>query len=90
MIMNQNVFMDFQENIKGYIGSYLQKAKENSFNLGSISEKELTKVFLVVLNIVDTQVHHHLFREQIFDSDEELVDYLAKLFQFTLQQYLIM
>ena len=88
MVLNQNVFLQFQENIKNYIKYYYKFAQEKNYDLGDITEEKLAKVFGLVLNIIDTQVHHHLFREPIFDSDKELVDYLAKMFQFTLDFYL--
>ena len=88
MIMNQNVFMDYQQNIKGYIRSFIHRAEEANLEIGPYSEEDLTKVFLVVLNIIDTQVHHHLFREPIFKSDKDLVNYLAQVFVLTMNLYL--
>ncbi len=88
MIINQNIFLAFQETIRAYVSSYLKIARENKFDFGSATDEVLTKVFLIVLNIIDTQVHHHLFRKQVFDSDTDLINYLAELFQFTLNLYL--
>jgi AcrR family transcriptional regulator len=88
MIINQEVFLSFQENIRGYIDSFLQAARKRKLDLGTTTKENFTKAFLVGLTIIDNQVHLHLFRKQIFDTDKELVNYLTKIFKFTLNQYL--
>jgi AcrR family transcriptional regulator len=85
---SQEIFNSFQDNIKGYIESFMKTAKTMGINLGTTPKEEFTKAFLVGLNIIDTQVHIHLFRKPIFNDDNELIDYLTKMFIFTLDMYL--
>ena len=88
MVTSQNVFQEYQGNIKQYIKVMIKQFKERGIDYGTADIETIVHVFLLSMNIVDSQVHLHLFREPIFKSDKELVKYLAKLFKFNLEFYL--
>ena len=84
---NSEIFRSYQENIKNYIGKFTKIAKDNSPALKNIPDNSIMKAILIITNLLDSMVHHHLFRDPIFNTDEELIEYLVKLFQFTLDLY---
>jgi len=88
MVTSQNIFQEYQGNIKQYTEVMVKQFNEHGIDYGSADVETFIHVFLLSMNIVDSQVHLHLFREPIFKSDEELVAYLAKLFKFNLELYL--
>ncbi len=84
---NSEIFQSYQENMKGYIGKFTKIAKENCPALKKVPDSAILKAIMISTNLLDSMVHHHLFRDPIFNTDEELVEYLVKLFQFTLDLY---
>lgn len=85
---NTEIFQSFQENTKEYIKKFTKIAKESNPVLKKVSDENISKALMISLNLLDSMVHQHLFRDQIFNSDEDLVEYLVKLFQFTLDLYI--
>ena len=85
---NAEIFQSFQENTKEYIKKFTKIAKENSPTLKKVPENSILKAIMISTNLLDSMVHQHLFRNPIFDTDEELIEYLVKFFQFTLDLYI--
>ena len=86
--INQDIFQDYQKNIDSYIQMFSEQARQNDARLAKIPAETISKVLKLSINLLDTLVHQHLFRVSFFDNDEELVEYITKLFIFTLKLYL--
>jgi len=52
-----------------------------------LTKQELYTKLKISFILLDSMVHHHTFFIPIFNTDEELVDYLLKLILFTLLKY---
>lgn len=86
--MNQDIFQNYQKNIEEYIRAFTKQIQQIDAHLSKVPEKIIAKSLMLGINLLDTLVHQHLFRDRIFEDDEELIEYITKLFIFTLKLYL--
>jgi AcrR family transcriptional regulator len=87
LLSNKEIFSSFQENIEEYAQKYINLAKDQEPKLKHISTKKLVNTIVIIINVLESLIHHHLFHERIFEEDEDLIIYLTKLFQFTFDMY---
>ncbi len=76
---NEKVIFFFKERV--------QNLREINDNFKQISEKRLTDVFVFMYNLVNAIIYHHLSVMELFDTDNEFVNYLAELAAFSLEFY---
>lgn len=89
LVLNKDVFHNYQANIKESIIKFAEYfPKETAFSK-KFSISNLSKAIMLSLNHIDSLVHQYLFRETVFDSDEELIHYLVDLFMNTLTYFKI-
>lgn len=86
-LSNKEIFSSFQENIAEYAQKYINLAKEKEPTLKHISTEKAVSAIVIIINVIESLIHHHLFHERIFEEDEDLIIYLTKLFQFTFDMY---
>ncbi|MCG3222861.1 MAG: TetR/AcrR family transcriptional regulator [Candidatus Heimdallarchaeota archaeon] len=86
-LSNKEIFHSFQDNIKEYAQKYINLIKEKDSSLKHISTEKIVAAIVLIINVIESLIHHHLFHEPLFENDEDLIIYLTKLFQFTLTMY---
>ena len=86
--INQDVFHNYQKNIEDYIRAFSEQVRQSVVQLAKIPAETISNAMMLSTNLLDTLVHQHLFRVSFFENDEEFVDYVTKLFIFTLKLYL--
>ena len=52
------------------------KTIKNALSLQNISDEEFNKTFTVIFNLVESVIHRHVYIMPMFDTDEELIDFL--------------
>ena len=53
-------------------------------NFRKIAEEKLIEIFILIFNLVNAIIYHHLSVMKFFDTDDELVEYLTSLVAFSL------
>jgi AcrR family transcriptional regulator len=53
-------------------------------NFRKIPEEKLIEIFILIFNLVNAIIYHHLSVMKFFDTDDELVEYLTSLVAFSL------
>ena len=53
-------------------------------NFRKIPEEQLIEIFILIFNLVNAIIYHHLSVMKFFDTDDELVEYLTSLVAFSL------
>ena len=53
-------------------------------NFRKIAEEKLIEIFILIFNLVNAIIYHHLSVMKLFDTDDELVEYLTSLVAFSL------
>lgn len=61
------------------------KLQESSDFFKSIDKKRLIRTFILVYNIVNAMVYHHIVFMDLFQTDEDFIDYLSNLLTFTIK-----
>ena len=59
--------------------------QESSDFFKSIDKKRLIRTFTLVYNIVNAMVYHHIVFMDLFQKDEDFIDYLSNLLTFTIK-----
>lgn len=59
--------------------------QESSDFFKSIDKKRLIHTFTLVYNIVNAMVYHHIVFMDLFQKDEDFIDYLSNLLTFTIK-----
>ncbi|MHA1585550.1 MAG: TetR/AcrR family transcriptional regulator [Promethearchaeota archaeon] len=86
-ILNQEIFHKFQDNIEKTIRQFATYVSKNDHRFSNISIDELVKALMISINTIDNIIHQHLFRRKIFETDDNLIEYLTQHFIFTLNYY---
>lgn len=87
---------EFFKNFQGGIGDKIQQfvnMPNKPFDFGTLDIESLYVALFVALNVLESLTHHHMFYTPLFQidgkpDDEAFVDYMAGVFQYTLQRYL--
>ncbi|MHA1519163.1 MAG: TetR/AcrR family transcriptional regulator [Promethearchaeota archaeon] len=88
LLENREIFAANTVNIREYVKFFLKKAEKTNPEVKSIPLESAQLAFQVGIDMMDHAVHQHLFYEPFFQTDEELIEYLVKLFQLTLDLYI--
>ena len=88
LLENREIFATNSENIRDYIKYFIGMAKETNPELNDLSLADTQLAFQVGIDMLDHAVHQHLFYEKIFETDKELIFYMVKVFQLTLDLYM--
>ena len=89
----EQAFLSNRQSFDSYISTIEEQLMTSAGVLNKLTIfKNLTKEELYTklktsFILLDSMVHHHIFFNPIFNSDEELVDYLLELILFTLLKY---
>jgi len=59
------------------------KLQESSDFFKSIDQKRLIRSFILIYNIVNAMVYHHIVFMDLFQKDEDFIDYLSNLLTYT-------
>ncbi|MHA1602949.1 MAG: TetR/AcrR family transcriptional regulator [Promethearchaeota archaeon] len=86
-ILNQEIFHKFQDNIEKTIRQFATYVSKSDHRFSNISIDELVKALMISINTIDNIIHQHLFRRKIFETDDNLIEYLTQHFIFTLNYY---
>ncbi len=87
LVLNQEVFRNLQTNLQEKITQYVQYLRQSNPNFSGASIDVIVKAVMIGINHIDNFVHQYLFRESLFDSDEDLINYLAHVFISTLEYF---
>ena len=61
------------------------KLQESSDFFKSIDQKRLIRSFILIYNIVNAMVYHHIVFMDLFQKDEDFIDYLSNLLTYTIK-----
>ncbi|NVM19558.1 MAG: TetR/AcrR family transcriptional regulator [Candidatus Lokiarchaeota archaeon] len=61
------------------------KLQESSDFFKSIDQKRLIRSFILIYNIVNAMVHNHIVFMDLFQKDEDFIDYLSNLLTYTIK-----
>ena len=75
---DRELFKDFQETTDEYFSNVVQELREKSPFFAMIPEKEMLKYTLFMYNVMEAFIHRHILISPIFETDEQLVDFLTK------------
>jgi AcrR family transcriptional regulator len=89
LVQNQEVFRKFQSHLKNTVQLYSEQFVSSIPQLAKIPIQNLVNAIMISMNNIDTMIHQHLFRDSLFESDDDLIDYLAFQFIATLQFFKI-
>lgn len=77
---------------KAFQNKVLEICKDTAKNLRTstmvfkkIPEERLIKRFAFIYNLIEALIHHHIFVMDFFDNDEELIEYILNLIDFTIK-----
>lgn len=87
LVLNQEIFKTFQSDLKNAIIEFTRAAQQMDPKLSAIPTDDIVKALVLNLNNIDTLIHQHLFRKTIFDSDEELIQFLVHQFITTMTYF---
>jgi len=65
--------------------SLTMKLQESSDFFKSIDQKRLIRSFILIYNIVNAMVYHHIVFMDLFQKDEDFIDYLSNLLTYTIK-----
>ena len=61
-----------------------QKLRINNENFKLIPEAKLTEIFIIIFNLLNAIIYHHLSVMEFFDTEEKLTAYLSNIVAFSL------
>ena len=68
-----------KEKIFTFFKELAQELRKQNKNFNIIPEKRLIEIFVLLYNLVNAILFHHLSVMKFFNTDEELIDFLSKL-----------
>ena len=68
-----------KEKIFTFFKELAQELRKQNENFNIIPEKRLIEIFVLLYNLVNAILFHHLSVMKFFNTDEELIDFLSKL-----------
>ena len=68
-----------KEKLFAYFKELAQELRKKNENFNLISEDRLIEIFILLYNLVNAVLFHHLSVMKFFNTDEELIDFLSKL-----------
>lgn len=85
ILSNRELFQDLQGIIREFFSEIVQELQEKSPYFKQIPYQELLESMLFMNNLFEAFIHRHIFFSPIYKSDEELVDFLSKLYMKVIQ-----
>ncbi len=77
---DQELFEDFQETTNEYFLEVARELRNKSPFFAALPEKQMLKNTLFIYNVMEAFIHRHVLISPIFQTDDELVDFLTKFF----------
>ncbi|MFX1390495.1 MAG: TetR/AcrR family transcriptional regulator [Promethearchaeota archaeon] len=85
---DKSLLKKHNEKINNLFRELAQKLRETNQSFNKIPEENLVKLFIFLYNLVNAIIYHHLFIMKLFNTDDELIEYLTSLVAFSLK-YLV-
>jgi AcrR family transcriptional regulator len=77
---DRKLFEDFQETTDEYFLEVVRELRDKSPFFAAMPEKEMLKYTMFMYNVMEAFIHRHILLSPIFQTDEELIDFLTKFF----------
>ena len=74
----------YKEKVFNLFKDLAYELRRKNENFRKIPEEKLIEIFILIFNLVNAIIYHHLSVMKFFDNDNELVDYLTGLVAFSL------
>lgn len=84
LLSNKELFNTFDLTVTNIFKEIAKKIKDFDV-FQTISEEELVENIATLYNLMDGIIHRHLFIMELFETDEELIEFLLKLVLFVIK-----
>ncbi len=81
LITEPQFFKKIPKISKEYYLTLIEKMQKESTQYKNLTKEEIFKSISLIKNTLNAYISRHLYIEPIFDTDEELINFLAKLIQ---------
>jgi AcrR family transcriptional regulator len=87
LLSDENLAQAHKQRVIKISSGLVDRLKEASDLFRGIDKVRLTRSFTFVYNIVNAIIYHHLVFMDLFEKDEDLVDYVSNLLAFTINYF---
>ncbi len=85
ILSDANLAKSHKERVVGISTTLTMKLQESSDFFKSIDQNRLIRSFILIYNIVNAMVYHHIVFMDLFQKDEDFIDYLSNLLTYTIK-----
>ena len=85
ILSDENLAQAHNERVTEISTGIVEELQKTSDFFKSREKKRLVRSFILIYNIVNAMIYHHLVFMDLFQKDEDLVDYISNLLAFTIK-----
>jgi len=85
ILSDANLAKSHKERVVGISTTLAENLQESSEFFKSIEKKRIIRSFILVYNIVNAMVYHHIVFMDLFQKDEDFIDYLSNVLTYTIK-----
>jgi len=75
----------FQNKVLEICNNLVKNLRATTMVFKKTPEKRLIQRFAFIYNLIEAIIHHHIFVMNLFDNDEDLINYISNLIAFTIE-----
>lgn len=83
IMSDKELLEKYKTNIVKICTELARQLRSSNRLLKTIPENRLIKVFVLIFNLIQANIFHHLFINKIFDDDDYFISFLANLVEFS-------
>lgn len=83
IMSDKELLEKYKTNIVKICTKLARQLRSSNLLLKTIPENRLIKVFVLIFNLIQANIFHHLFINKIFDDDDYFIRFLANLVEFS-------